>query len=152
MNMRYGKSGDGGLDSAINTAVQCEPAYEVREMDAAHHLGACGDSARLDTEAPVQHARRQSQYSGCHYERLVNSLGGAGLEPLFAQHEMPEPPLRDSAAGAQPSLLDRQCMAALSITYEAGVYGFQGFRCDNLADAVTYAYLRRHTQDSSLSW
>ncbi len=61
-------------------------------------------------------------------------------------------PTRSRAAGSPPNALDRQYMSALSISYEAGMYGFEGFLSDNLADTVTYAYFRRHLEGVRLSW
>lgn len=62
------------------------------------------------------------------------------------------PEAMESVPAAPPGALDRQCMAALGIVFEAGMYAYGAFHCDSLADAITYAYLHRHTPNASASW
>jgi hypothetical protein len=96
----------------------------------------------------VSHEAGKFRFSGAHYDRLVQAVSGdkadsaePGLSPGTGDHAI-----------KTPSDTDRLVMSVLYITYEAGVYGHEGFHCDNLADAVTYAYLRRHTQGLGSSW
>jgi hypothetical protein len=89
---------------------------------------------------------RHYRYRGYRYDRVGDALAYARL--MRSRH--PEEgssitPSFDSVVPS-PSDSDRQLMHQLSISFEAGVYRFAGFRYDNLTDAVNYARTcrRRH--------
>jgi len=93
----------------------------------------------------VKHESGKYRFTGVHYDRLIqainNDAAGLGLHRSAGDNGV-----------ETPTDTENLVMSVLGITYAAGVYGYEGFRCDRLADAVTYAYLRRHTQSAGPSW
>jgi hypothetical protein len=81
------------------------------------------------------------EYNGYRYDALADAANYARLmrsRPLQAD---PGGSFMQSARVDAPSDADRKLMTALAIEYDAGVYRFDGYRYDRLADAVTYAKL-----------
>lgn len=109
-----------------------------------------GRGRRLTEGILLWAGEARSKYTGLHYDRLVGALGRRSLPPLV--HGAHAGPVCTGAMGGEPCDWERSCMDLLGISYEAGVYGVGEFHCDSLQDAVTYAYLRRHTDGLGLSW
>ncbi|WP_284617101.1 hypothetical protein [Aquabacterium humicola] len=90
---------------------------------------------------------RQYVYNGYRYDRLADAAAYAGL--------IRSRPTQLDAGGSftlgvrsdAPSDAQRSLMAALSIGFDGRAYHFDGFRYDNLADAVSYAKLTRPIGD-----
>jgi hypothetical protein len=85
---------------------------------------------------------RQYEYNGYRYDRLDDAVAYAKL--------IRSRPTQLDAWGAfvlpsrfaAPSDAQRTLMTALAITFDGRAYHFEGFRYDELADAVSYARLR----------
>ena len=82
---------------------------------------------------------RRYRYRGYRYEHLVDALAYARLmRSRHSEEDSDVTPSHDSVVQV-PSDSDRRLMQQLSISFEAGVYVFAGFRYDGLIDAVNYA-------------
>lgn len=93
----------------------------------------------------VRHEGSKYRFSGEHYDRLLQAISTDAPGQEMHVHA-------GENAVESPTDTDRLVMSVLGISYSDGVYGYEGFRCDRLADAVTYAYLRRHTPGVGPSW
>lgn len=104
-----------------------------------------GERDRLMTEFSILHDGRHYHYDGYRYDQLADAVGYARL--VHSQRS-------DTASGAvppthlgavePPSVTEREMMTALCITFEKGLYVFDGFHYEHLVDAANYA---RHCQE-----
>lgn len=89
---------------------------------------------------------RHFRYRGYRYDRVGEALAYARLRrSRHPEEDSSITPSLESVAQL-PSDSDRRVMHQLSISFEAGVFRLDGFRYDNLTDAVNYARTcrRRH--------
>ena len=89
----------------------------------------------------------QYEYNGYRYDDLDDAVACAKLirswpTQLDAWGSFVLPP-----RFAAPSDAQRTLMSALAITFDGRAYHFEGFRCEDLADAVIYARLARSSAD-----
>lgn len=89
----------------------------------------------------------QYEYNGARYDHLDDAVACAKLTrsrptQLDAGGAFALPPRL-----AAPSDAQRTLMSALAITFDGCAYHFEGFRCEDLADAVIHARLVRSTAD-----
>lgn len=78
-------------------------------------------------------------FHGYRYDRLADALTYARLMRSRPAAENPPGSHARGATFVGPSEGDLKSMAALGITYDAGVYQYATYRYDRLADAVSYA-------------
>lgn len=112
---------------------------------------ALAERRRLMMEFSIQYDGRRYVWNGYGYDRLADAVAYAGLmRPQWAHEGSAASLPRGHAAidlpSHSPSAVDRQLMAELSVSFEAGAYVFRGFRYDRLADAASYARLCQRTQ------
>ena len=115
---------------------QPEPEVEV-DIEPAH-----GDRERLMQAFAIRYDGRRYIYNGYHYDRLADGVAYATLMSSRQTEDDCAAPFLLADRVEVPSEFDRQVMARLSICFEAGIYTFDGFHYDHLADAVNYAQLR----------
>lgn len=100
-------------------------------------------TALTPTEAGIRFDGRHYVYNGYRYDRLADAAAYAGLIRSRPTQLDAGGAFTRSILSAPPSDAQRTLMAALSIGFDGRVYHFEGFRYDNLADAVSYAKLTR---------
>jgi hypothetical protein len=93
-------------------------------------------------EFGITYDGRSYQYHGYQYDQLADALGYAKLvHSAPGDHAMG--PCVPRPAISLPTVTELSLMTSLGISLEAGFYRFQDFRYDQLADAVSYAALKR---------
>lgn len=115
-----------------------------------HTSDAPGRTA-LMSEFSIGFDGRQYDFGGYRYDRLADAVAYARQmrsrrAPDAAMATAPMP-MRDEPLIA-PSAADGRLMAALDISFVAGVYHFAGFRYERLNDAATHARLLAARQAS----
>jgi hypothetical protein len=98
---------------------------------------------RLMSAFAIHYDGRHYRYNGYRYDRLADAVSYAELMQSRQPRQDDPGSLTHDALVESPSASDRAVMAALSISFSAGVYGYSGFHYDRLADAVTYAQMPR---------
>jgi len=93
-------------------------------------------------EFSISHDGRRYFYNGHRYDKFADALGYAKLMRSQPSHEDLAGPFLPGEMMVEPSQADRELMASLGIDFKVGVYEFEGFRYDHLADAVGYARSR----------
>lgn len=106
-----------------------------------------GERERLMAEYSIAYNGRQYQYGGYRYDYLADAVNYAMLQPSTAPGSDAPAPMAPAQAVEAPDEAQRRLMAELAITFEDGVYHLRSYRYDRLADAVSYARLRR-TEES----
>lgn len=106
------------------------------------------DSGRLTAEFSIVQYGRYYWFDNYRYESLADAVAYAQVirTRRHAARANASLPTRFDIAEL-PNASDRQLMEELSITLENGCFVFDGFRYDNLIDAVNYARLRRGPPD-----
>ena len=94
-------------------------------------------------EFSILHQGRYYYFDRYRYERLADAVAYAQLMRTRQSQPVDTPSYVRFDTVESPDLADRQLMATLAISFENGVYLFEGFRYDHLIDAVNYAC--RHT-------
>ena len=96
-------------------------------------------SARQAAEPGITFNGRRYSYRGYRYDRLADAVNYAELDRSRAFAD----PGADDAAPLEsvprPSAGDRKRMRGLGITYADGVFHWDKYRYDRLADAIAYA-------------
>ena len=95
------------------------------------------DDTSLMAKFSIRSRGRHYHYRGYRYERLADAVAYARIV-----HSMPAQDVISSGGVDTvewPDAADEELMAALSISFENGVYRFGGFRYDRLLDATNYA-------------
>jgi len=100
------------------------------------------DMLRAMAEMAIQYDGRSYYFNGYRYDDATDALDYARRVHARQWPEDRVHPTTHHEAIAAPDESDRRLMAMLHISFEAGVFGFEGFRYDRLADAVNYAQLR----------
>ena len=100
------------------------------------------ERARLMQAFSIRHDGRHYIYNGYRYDRLEDGIAYAELMSSRQRQDDCATPSLQGDRIEVPSESDRRLMATLSICFEAGVYTFEGFHYDHLADAVNYAQRR----------
>jgi hypothetical protein len=99
--------------------------------------------SREMSDLAISHVGRFYRFRGYRYERLEDAMAYARLMRARGIPESPQE--RDSVANAvagdeqPPDPAARESMAALGVSYVGGLYCFESFRYDRLADAMRYA-------------
>jgi hypothetical protein len=96
------------------------------------------DCARLMSALGIHYDGRRYLYKTYRYDRLADAIAYAQLTG-HRDKDQDIPAVVQRAAFAGPSPEDQLVMTDLHISFEAGVYRFDGFQYDRLADAVNYA-------------
>lgn len=94
----------------------------------------------------IDYDGRHYRYDGYRYDRLADAVSYAEL--MQSRQTQAEGSCAVTYHHVEsPTASDKALMAAYSITFSEGVYGYSGFRYDRLADAVNYAEMlrRQHT-------
>jgi hypothetical protein len=90
----------------------------------------------------VSHDGHRYLYNGYRYDRWEDAVDQAELMLSRPLEKNPAGPFTQQSAHADaPSDADLGVMASLGIRPEAGLYRFEGYRYDRLADAIAYARL-----------
>jgi hypothetical protein len=134
------------VDEDAEQAFTSEGGYVARQTEAASVRSESSERARLMSEFSIQYDGRHYRYCGYRYDRLEDAVDYARL--MRARHS-PVDDVQSFVSDGKveiPDASDRQVMARLSISFKTGVYEFEGFHYDRLADAVSYAQLRRHIE------
>lgn len=106
---------------------------------------------RSMSEFSIGYDGRRYRWGGYRYDRLADAVAYAGLMRSKQAQEgrtasLPRGHAAIDLPSPLPSQADRQLMAELSVSFEAGVYVSRGFRYDSLADAQSYARLCQRKQ------
>jgi hypothetical protein len=136
---------DESVAGTVRHIVQTETGAEERDATT-------DERSRLMTEFSILHDGRHYHYDGYCYDHLADAVGYARL--VHAQRSRTPPdtvPFTRLVAVEPPSMSEREIMTALSISFEKGVYVFDGFHYEHLADAVNYARRCRERRASTES-
>ena len=106
------------------------------------------DRRRLMSAHSIHYDGRRYRYNGYRYDRVADAVAYAELMQSRQSTRAGPDPFTPDDIVPSPSASDRDIMAALSISFRAGVYAYREFRYDHLADAVSYAYLDRRDRVS----
>ena len=101
------------------------------------------DRRRLMSAHSIHYDGRRYRYNGYRYDRVADAVAYAELVQSGQPTEAGPDPFTPGEIVPSPSASERETMAALAISFRAGVYAYREFRYDRLADAVSYAYLDR---------
>lgn len=115
------------------------PARNDERFAAVDPPDAPGERERQMAEFSITYNGRQYQYDRYRYDRLADAVGYAQLRrsmPPGHDAAVPMPALQTVEA---PDEAQRRTMAALSITFQDGVYRLGSYRYDRLDDALSYA-------------
>jgi hypothetical protein len=140
LNGHYGDCGT--ADAVARAARNAEPA---QEGDAAE-----GEHRRLMSELSILEGGRYYYCDGYRYDHLADAVGYAQSPQLRAG------PNADISSRVRfddielPDAADRKLMTALDISFEDGMYRFEGFSYEHLADAAGYARQRRRARTEAL--
>lgn len=93
-------------------------------------------------ELSILHRGRYYYFDRYRYEQLADAVAYAQLMRTRQSQPVDTPSFARFDTVESPDASDRQLMAMLAISFENGVYVFDGFRYDHLIDAVNYA--RQH--------
>lgn len=96
------------------------------------------DRTRLMSALGIQYDGRRYLYKTYRYDRLDDAVAYAQLAG-HRDNDQAVPAVAQRAGFGEPSPEDQLVMTDLHISFEAGVYKFDGFQYDRLADAVKYA-------------
>jgi hypothetical protein len=126
------------------SATRLNPSRHGDEADTPDPGGSTGSARsareRVMTKYAIRYDGRQYEYNRYHYDHLADAVAYARLmRSRPPQAESGGPVWRGEPVDAPPSDADRELMAALGVTFEAGIFRFRNFRYDHLADAVNYA-------------
>lgn len=105
------------------------------------------DRGRLMSALRIHYDGRRYLYKTYCYDKLADAVAYAQLTESRDQEPESAVPARRSEV-FEPSAEDRLVMAELRISFEAGVYEFDGFHYDRLADAAKYAMHLRKVRDA----
>lgn len=95
---------------------------------------------RVMVKYAIRHDGRHYEYNRYRYDHLSDAVAYARLmRSRLPQVDMGGPFWLGEPVDSPPNDADRELMAALGIAFEAGVFRFEDFRYDHLADAVNYA-------------
>lgn len=116
----------------------------VDEADTPDPGGSMGpaqsERERVMTKYAIRYDGRQYESNRYHYDHLADAVAYARLmRSRLPQTDTGGPFWRGEPVDAPPNDADRELMAALGIAFEAGIFRFQNFHYDHLADAVNYA-------------
>lgn len=107
---------------------------------------AADNDSRLSemAELGIRHVGRFYRLCGYQYERLEDAVAYARLMMSRAVPESPrEPDSSEAAVAARdelpPDAATRDTMAVLGVSCVGGLYAFEDFRYERLADAMHYA-------------
>jgi hypothetical protein len=128
-------------DSSIPAADAVQSAGQTNEP-ACGRNGAEIECRNLMAEFSILHRGRYYYFDRYRYERLADAVAYAQLMRTRQYQPVDTPPFARFDTVESPDVSDRQLMATLAISFENGVYLFEGFRYDHLIDAVNYA--RQH--------
>jgi hypothetical protein len=106
------------------------------------------DERMLMAEYAIGYDGLRYAYNGYRYDRLADAVAYSKLMRSRPLRRDPGGPFTQREKLNAPTDADRELMTSLAIRFEEGIYRFEGFRYDRLADAVNYATLsaRRRTR------
>jgi hypothetical protein len=134
---------DSNVDPASPRSVSTvEPAPAGSEIRAGKHRergGVDDDQERLMSAFAIHYDGRCYRYRGYRYDRLQDAVAYAELMESRQPAEAGFDRLIPCDNVRPPSEDDQAIMAALSISFDAGVYRYREYRYDRLADAVNFA-------------
>jgi hypothetical protein len=108
--------------------------------DPAGSTGAAqSERERLMAKYAIRYDGRQYEYRRYRYDDLSDAVAYARMRARLPQADIGGPFWRGEPVDAPPGDADRELMAALGISFEAGIFRFENFRYDHLVDAVSYA-------------
>jgi hypothetical protein len=96
---------------------------------------------RRMAEFGIGYDGRQYEYNGYRYGRLADAIAHARLMRSRPTQEEGGGTFMQRKPFAAPTDADRTLMDSLTIDFDDGAYRFEGFRYDDLSDAVNYARL-----------
>jgi hypothetical protein len=132
-------------DSTTADAIVARNNETAQDRDAAEV-----ERLRLMSEFSIVHGGRHYYFDDYRYERLADAVAYAQVLQSRAS------PRSDTCSRARfddvesPDAADRQLMTTLDISFENGMYQFEGFRYEHLADAAGYARHRRRSRAETL--
>ena len=132
-------SDDNPDHSAIRGEIEQSHAPFNRHTHTARGLRDIDDcSRRLMSAFSVHYDGRSYRWNGYRYDRLADAVAYAELMQARQSSEVGPDPFTGTVVSS-PSAYDEKVMAAMAITFAAGVYSYRGFHYDRLLDAVEYA-------------
>lgn len=129
-------------DAQADQAFTSEGGYVAHDADEA---SSPSDRIRLMTQHSIHYDGRRYRYGDYRYDRLADAIAysrlmtsryltrSGGATVIDESIELPDAPTW-------------QLMADLSISLKGGMFTFDGFRYDQLSDAVNHARLRRRRE------
>jgi hypothetical protein len=123
---------------AASTATDVAEPGEVATDAASTEAG----RERLMSDYSIVHRGRWYLYGGYRYDRLADAVDYAVLMRSRPSRRPTGDALTQADDEPLPDASDLRLMAELGISLEGGVYRFETFRYDHLADAVNYARQR----------
>jgi hypothetical protein len=104
------------------------------------------ESCRLMAELSISRHGRYYHFDRYRYELLSDAIAYAEIVRARSSRpsQQPDQPAFEKSDDPQaPSAADQQLMQELSISFENYSFVFEGFRYDQMTDAVNYARHRR---------